>query len=223
MAISGGLLNTIRDIGEGSSELRGFFSEKSIQTNFRFNVTFIDNPSNIDLIKRIGPMPLLENWHILGVSIPQCDFKKEVQMYGPVPRSFPYIEFDGMEFKIEFEEDSYGTIGYFVTYLQRRVVDKRGYYTPPGKVKIPRVIVVTEDHNGFPVGVFTFHQCYFLQAQEIEYRQDGNESVKYSVVFNSDFMTAHFPQRVLGPAPFIDKLKQTSIDGRSAMQGAFNG
>jgi hypothetical protein len=181
-----------------SFELKGYFNNKSIQQNFRFYVTFIDNPFNVDLVKRIGIFPLTENWHVLSVTTPQYDFKKEVQNYGPLPRSYPYMDYDGMEFKVEFEEDKWGTIGNLVTYLQRRVVDDKGIYTPPGKVKIPRVIVTTLNENNLPVGIFTFHQCYYLQCSENEYRYGSNESVKYNVTFNSDFMTAHFPLAIGG-------------------------
>jgi len=180
-------------LGNNALELKGFFANKSILQNFRFSVTFIDNPFNFELVKRIGPFPITESWHVLGVTIPQYDFKKEVQHYGPILRSYPILEYDGMEFKIDFEEDKYGTVGKFITYLQRRVVDTNGVYTPPGKVKISRIIVTTENENGAPVGIFTFHQCYYLQCSDVDYRYNENDSVKYSVVFNADFMTAHFP------------------------------
>ena len=194
-----------------SNSLKSFFNHKTIQPNFRFEVTFIPDVWNVDMLKRIGPMPVINDWHVLSVSIPSFDFIKEIQKYGPFVRSFPVLEYDGLEFKIDFEEDSYGTIGYFLNYLQRRIVDRRGYYTPPAKVKLPAVVVTTYDSKNLPVGVFTFYQVNYLQTSEVEYRQDSNESVKYSVVFNSDYMTAHFPRKLEGTLvsgkQFVDNVK----------------
>ena len=182
-------------------ELSGYFSGnvaigKSILPNFRFYVTIFDNPYSVlkykELYSRIGIMPTIKHWHVLNISIPQLDVKKETQMYGPLPKSFPYIDFDGHELKMQLEEDSLGTIGYFINWLQKRIVDKNGLYTPPDQVKLDRVIVEVEDMNQIPVVVYTFHKCYFLNASDVTLDYSTSDSIKYDLVMNADWMDAQF-------------------------------
>lgn len=184
-----------------AGRLRSYFSDKTIQTNFRFYVTILDRSiiglNDPNLYARTGPMPEIQDWHVTNVSLPLYDFKKENMTYGPIPRTYPYLEYDGLELKIDFEEDENGTIGYFVNWLTRRIIDRDGTYTPPGQVKLDRIIVETHDKNSVPVALFTFHNCYYLQATVTDYAYNGSESVKYSITFNSDFMNSYFPKKII--------------------------
>lgn len=209
----------------GSQELKGYYNKKTIQPNFKFFVTFLDRSvlgyNDYELYARVGPMPIIEHWHVTSVTVPSYDFKKEPMMYGPIPRSYPYLEYDGLEVKIEFEEDENGTIGNFINWFVRRVVDRDGTYTPPGKVKIDRLLVETHDNNGVPVGLFTFHGVYLLQASEVEYNYNSNESVKYSCVFNADWVNSYFPKKIVGNA--AQKLLGTGVNlASSGIRNIFN-
>ncbi len=178
-----------------SLELRGYFSKKifakSIQPNYNFYVTIIDKGI-------LTSLPLIKHWHVLSVSTPNYDWKKEVQMYGPLPKSFPYLDYDGLEFKIQFEEDNIGTIGDFINSVQKRVVNQDGTYNAPNNVKINRILVTTMDDNDIPVAHFTFHDCYLLNTGENEYNYASNESVKYDTTWNCDYFSVIYPKRGIG-------------------------
>lgn len=209
-----------------NKELKGYYQgNKTVQPVFSFYVTFIDRGilgfGDQELYNRIGPMPLIEHWHVLSVAVPNYDFKKEPMMYGPIPRSYPYLEYDGLEVKIVFEEDANGTIGNLINWFQRRVVDRDGTYTPPGQVKIDRLLVETHDNTGIPVGLFTFHGVYLLQASEVEYSYATNDNVKYSCVFNADWVNSSFPKKIVGNA--AQKLIGTGVNlGVRGVRNIFN-
>lgn len=173
---------------------------KSIQKNYRFSVSFFapDTSSNPTLFNRVGPMPFIRAFHIKGLSIPQYTFKKESQMYGPAPRSFPILEHDGFEVKIDFEEDERGTIGSFVNWLQRLAIEpKQGLYTAPDFVKLPLIGVVAESDMGIPIAVYSLHDAFYLTASGPDFDYSANEAVKYEITFNVDIINSFFPQSAL--------------------------
>lgn len=172
---------------------------KSIQKSYRFLVTFFPNmflsAQRPQIFKEIGPMPLVRSFHIQSISIPQYTFTKETQYYGNAPRSFPILKHDGFEVKIEFEEDDHGTIGFFISWLQRLAIEpSKGYYTPPDFVKLPLISVITETDNGTPIAVYTLHDAFYLTATGPDLNYSDSASIKYSITFNVDVINSFFPQ-----------------------------
>lgn len=170
---------------------------KTIQKTYRFLVTFMPNIAmqSLDMIAEVGPMPIIRGMLVKNVSIPQYAFKKETQMYGPIPRSFPVLEHDGFEVKIEFEEDDKGTIGNFINWMQRLAIEpKYGLYTPPDFVKIPVIAILTETDDGFPIGAYTLHDAFYLNATGPDLDYSDNSAVRYSVTFNVDVINSFYPQ-----------------------------
>jgi hypothetical protein len=105
------------------AELGGYYSgrgySKSIQLSHKFYVTFIEDPvRNFRLAPDIGIMPIIKNWHVLNVTVPTYNFKKEIQKYGPMVKSIPVMDYNGFEIKVTFEEDGLGTISYLINWLQ---------------------------------------------------------------------------------------------------------
>ena len=214
-SVAAGLPNPIAiNTAMHNAELQGYFHgptaalSKTILPNYRFFVTidpFVDAAKMIssqakrDIFFRCGPMPIIKHWHLVNVTIPQYDFQKETMYYGPMPRSFPILNFDGFELRMEMEEDTLGTISHFIAYLQKRIVDVDGLYSPPNAVKLDRIIVQIEDQNSVPVMIYTFHNCFFLQASDVTYDYGDNQSVKYQIVFGADFMSSVFPKRLAAP------------------------
>jgi len=177
---------------------------KSILQNNKFYVTFLDNAifkigtssQAKKVFERCGPMPVIQHHHVLSCNLPQYDFKKEVQQYGPIVRSFPYMDFDGFELKIELEENTLGSIAYFVNWLQRRIIDRGGYYTPPEYAKFDSIIIEIEDSAGIPVAIYQYKNCYYLNSNSTDLNYGGNESIKYQMVFNADYLQVVFPKSV---------------------------
>ena len=101
----------------------------------------------------------------------------------------------GFEVKIDFEEDERGTIGFFVSWLQRLAIEPTlGYYTPPDFVKIPVIGIVTETDEGIPIAAYTLHDAFYLTAAgpDLDYASGG--AIKYSITFNVDIINSFFPQ-----------------------------
>jgi hypothetical protein len=166
-----------------------FFATKSILPNYRFIVTFIDIPN---LYKGLKPI-ILENQTVISVNLPDYDFKKESQKYGPLPRSFPVLDYDGLELTMVLEENAFGSIGTMIHKLKERILDYSGLYNPPALNKINRVVVTVMNDREIPVAVYTYRQCAFLKADQTEYNHSGNESVKYTLTLNADYYSVNYP------------------------------
>lgn len=187
---------TLEKIGSFAQKLAP--TGKSIQKSYRFVVSFFPNDQikqKPDLYARVGPMPLIRAFHVQAVSIPQYGFKKETQFYGPAPRSFPILEHDGFEVRIDFEEDERGTIGNLINWFQRLTIEpENGLYTPPDYVKLPLIGIVTETDIGMPIAVYSLHDAFYLNATGPDLSYTDNTSIKYSITFNVDIINSFFPQ-----------------------------
>jgi len=175
-------------LGLNKLEMNKFFSTKSILPNYRFYVTIIDIP-NEDKPK----IPIIQPQHDISVYIPDYDFKKETQKYGPLAKSFPILDYDGLELSMVLEEDEFGTIGSLVNELKSRIVRRDGLYIPPALNTIDRIIVEVENDRELPVAVYTYRDCFFLKADQTEYNYGGNESVKYTITLNANYYSVKFP------------------------------
>ncbi len=173
-----------------------FYSdEKSIQRSYNFLVTINNDESGFSYLPNGEQMPKIESHHVLNVSVPQYGFKKEIQYHGPYPMSFPVLEHEGFEIKITFEEDNKGTISNLVNWLQRRIIynDGSGRYVPPRRNRIQSIFIQVVDtvlNSGEVINEilrYEFTNCYFLRASEPNYDYGTNESIKYEIVFGSDF------------------------------------
>jgi hypothetical protein len=186
---------------------------KSIQKCYRFSVTIFPPPemkTRPDIYKRVGTMPNIKAFHVKNISIPQYTYKKESQYYGPAPRSFPLLEHDGFEVKIEFEEDERGTIGNFISWLQRLAIDpSQGTYTPPDFVKLLMIGVIAESDLGIPIACYTLHDPFYLNATGPDFDYAENASIKYSISFNVDIINSFFPQSY-----YFSKLTSAITGGR---------
>ena len=185
-------------ITSGLSSLTPLQFSKSIHQSYRFYVSFIPDflpDTNKKLLyMRIGYPPLIRSWHVTSIDLPTYKFDKDVTYYGPVPRAIPKLDFDGFEVKIEFEEDANGTIAYFINWLQRSLIDKKGLYTPPNTSKIPLISVITEDDVGVPTNIYTLHDCFFLGADNPVWDYSKAEAVKYGITFSVDRINSFQPK-----------------------------
>lgn len=163
--------------------------DKSIQRSYNFFVTIINDNSRNSYLPDGEKMPEIKNYHVLNVDVPNYGFKKEIQYYGPYARTFPVLEHEGFELKITFEEDSKGTISKFINWLQRRIIvaDGTGHYMFPSKNRLSSIYIQPVDSAGNEMFGYEFIKCYFLRASDPIYDYGTNESIKYEIVFGSDF------------------------------------
>jgi hypothetical protein len=186
-------------VGLNALELNSFFklpsllTGKSIQPAFKFYATFLDNPLSTKRSIGPGPMPIIRAYHILNVSIPTYNFKKETMFYGQVPRSFPILEMDGaLQVTVTFEEDELGTIAYFVNWLQRSIITEEGYYRAPRLSLIGHLVVEVQDKNGIPVVYHSFNDIFYLATSDVTYDYASNETIKYDITFGVNRMSTWF-------------------------------
>jgi hypothetical protein len=173
---------------------------KSIQKSYRFlttflpDLSFLTNQTQKDLYDRIGKMPIVRSFHVVSVSVPFYSFDRNKQQYGPLPRSFAEMKGDGLEVRFTFEEDDHGTIGNLINWLQRSVIDsKTGNYTPPDAIKIPLILILTENDLGIPVSIHTLHDAFFLNATSLDLDYSKGDSVKFDINFAVDVINCYYP------------------------------
>ena len=207
-------------IGLNGIELLRYFRQpetaygKSVQREFQFWGFFMYNPFS-DLIAESNSVPrsarqklkdtlgnvnsdfppIVQPFHILGVTIPTYTFAKKIMWYGTVPRTFPYLSMDGFNLQVQLEEDEIGSVEYFINWNQRNLIDSEGYYTPPNQMKIKGFILEVQDHFGIPVIYYVFHDLYFLEADAANYSYESNGSVKRNVTFGCDRMSTIFTKQ----------------------------
>jgi len=169
---------------------------KSIQRSWQFWGFFLYNPfQGVSVGRNIEFPPVIQPFHIIDVTIPTYGFKKEVMMYGQVPRSFPVLEFEGFDVDVTLEEDEQGTVEYFINWNQRNIIDNEGYYNAPNKVKMKAFTLEVQDKTGIPVVYYMFHDLYFLQASPVNYAYDNNSTIRRTITFGCDRMSTIFTKQ----------------------------
>lgn len=167
-----------------------YFNNKTVQKSNRFKVTILDDERVA--IPGVGKMPDIQGYHVVNVSVPNWEFKKETLKLGPYVSTFPVMDFDGFEFSITFEEDTEGTINKFIDWCQRRIMDRNGFYFPPGLTKIRSIIIESYRDNGEINTQVSFNNCFFLKAANVSHDYKDNDSVKIEVTFASDVRQVDF-------------------------------
>ena len=191
---------------------KSFFKEKTIQRTDKFIVTFLEpndfatlgqhiatSPSAqlagesitnqfIALDKRSGPMPRIEPWHTVNVTVPSYEFQKEVVRDGPYPISFPVMQHDGFELTLTMEEDNNQTISKLIQWFQMRIMDSNGVYFNPRFNRIPAILVEIVNEFNVTTHIYKFNDCYFLRSTPITMDYATADSLKFSLTFNSDHM-----------------------------------
>jgi len=171
----------------------GIDAVKSIQHSHRFFVEFWDNPTpeKVALEDEIGPMPIIKPWHIISVTLPQYPFGKDVIKYGPLAKTFPVMnDFNGFDITVTFEEDSSGTIAYFINWLQRKIIDREsgGTYRSQKVNRIDFMLIQTEDESGITIQNWLYKNVFFQNASDITLDYSSKEAVRYDITFCADYM-----------------------------------
>jgi len=189
-------------VGINNLELQGFYSNleifKTIQKNYKFFVTFWDDNQFLNTntvkglaeqAKGLGSMPIISHWHIKSITLPQYSFSKEVVKYGPLAKAYPVMsDFNGLDIDVEFEEDEFGTIAYFINYLQKKIVRDDGTYRSQLDNRIDNMVVLTEDDQGIPINMFWYKNLFFQNATPAQFDYSANDSIKYTITFCADIV-----------------------------------
>lgn len=165
-----------------------FYKEKSIQRSFNFKLdVFHDDAGTTTYLPDNKKIPEIKDYHVLSISLPLWEFKKEVVQYGSFVKTFPVLNTDGFEFTVTLEEDDNGTVINFINYLQKKIIKKDGTYVAPNRNKITMIYFRATNMDGKTIWDYQFDNCYFLKASNPEFSYVNNETVKYDITFNCDF------------------------------------
>lgn len=155
-----------------------YFKNHEIQRSYNFLVSFLN----------YAPGFLINEFQIKSVSLPNFAFKKEVQKIGGVfPQIFPVLDSDGLELKMEFEEDNTGKVSRMILDMQNRVIDRHGYYQYPDKAKLGDIAIRVVDNAGDDVVTYTAKNCFYLKNEEVKYSYSEQTAISYNVTFAFDF------------------------------------
>lgn len=179
---------------------RFYDSSRSIQRAYNFTVLFpVNYNDGPDLKGRLSvisdsagfpdfnPGDYLNEFHVKKVNLSQFKFKREMQSLGIFQKTYPVLDHKGLELEIEFEEDALGTVGFFIQWLQARIIDEQGVYTSLSEIYIDPITVNITDERSDLVATYSFRNCYFLDASKGEYDYRNNKTVTYSIIFGTDF------------------------------------
>jgi hypothetical protein len=174
-----------------------YFKNKTVQRSDKFLVTINENldltelssrqkTRRANMLLRAGTMPVIEQYQVVNISIPNFEFKKEIVNEGIFPRSFPVFEHSGFEFSILFEDDAYGTIPKFVNWCQRRIIDDNGIYYPFFLSKVGNILFEAFNEQDILIYSYDFRDSYFLRATPITFDYTSTVGQKISITFGCD-------------------------------------
>lgn len=210
---------------------RFYESDRSIQRAYNFIINFPNTYNDKgELQTRLGnistaagfpffnPGDYLTDFHAKKVNIEQYAFKRELQRLGVFQKSFPVIDHKGFELEIELEEDKYGTISFFIQWLQARIIDNNGMYTNLAEAVIDPITINVTTETSELVASYSFRNCYFLKASKGEYNYRNNQTITYTITFGTDFYDIEYAAGSVPTANTNQNPNNTSNTGRSDSQ-----
>jgi len=175
------------------------FKKKSIQRIDKFTVTIIPQklsnsikPTAIeqellaDIQLRAGNMPVIEQYDVVNVTVPNWSFEKETVPQGVFKQTFPVLRHEGFELAILFEDDAYGTMSRFVRWCQARIMDENGLYYPKSISRIGTIVLEAYNDQNEVIYYYSFTDCYFLRATPLTFDYSQPAGQKFSITFGSD-------------------------------------
>lgn len=182
-----------------NSAYNNFFKEKSIQKTYKFYVTIENNDYGVGKWNarypddRLEDMPDIELYHVRNVTLPNNIFIKNSMQYGIAPKTFTtYNSEQGLDLRMELEEDKNGTIRKFVQWCEERKMSPSGVHRNPDLIKIDRITVnILDDLNDINI-IYRFKNVDFLSADPIAVDYASSDSVKYIMTFVVDYFDVEF-------------------------------
>jgi hypothetical protein len=190
-----------------TNQLNDYYKNKTIQRAYGFVVSFVlpyneitenitSKNSSLSRFLDQGERFPIKPYHIKNVVFPRGSYKKEIQKFGNISKTFPVYETDGHDIRIEMEEDQHNNISLFIEFLQKLIIDEYGYYNYPSKNRLDIIIDVVDD-NYNKVLTYKYKEGYFLDATETTLDYSTNEPISYTITFGSDLYETQVHNRPL--------------------------
>lgn len=172
----------------------GNFFKKDIQRAYQFVVDFGGLNVGIDKFKldfhTIQIERTLTDSHVKNVVLPQYQFESQGLDMGPYVKSFAVLQRVPLDLKIEMVEDEEHTIGFFIQYLQNKVMDEYGVYRPlrtHERTKKLQIAVTLVGYDGEKIATYTYYNCYIQSASEATYDYTSNDAITHNISFKTDY------------------------------------
>jgi len=170
------------------NSLRKVYKEKTIQNAWQFMV-YLDDYTPAGSAPQELFIPL-EPYAARAVTIPQYRFRKESMDFNTLGKQFPVFDTrQGLDLRIEFDEDFVGRTARMVRSLQRRIMNMDGTYNPPNTSKINKIRVDILSPSGIVTTRYWFNGCFFIEAEDFIFSYDSSENIKFVVTFSVDYVT----------------------------------
>jgi hypothetical protein len=179
-----------------TDQMNDFFRNKTIQRAYGFVVSFsiprtnrteeiTRKYSSLSRFNELGDRFPINGYHVKNAVLPKNSYKREIQKWGTLSRTFPVYETDGLELRLEMEEDSYSNISLFVEFLQKLIIDEYGFYQHPSTNRFNILLdVVDVNHN--KIITYKYKESYFLNSTEATFDYSTNEPLSYTITFGTD-------------------------------------
>ena len=202
---------------------------KEIQRAYNFLVTFYTNDKEkvdefeIDL-HDTSIVRKIDSEYVKSITLPQYKFDVEVQEMGSFLRSTPKLESSSLPLRLRMEliEDDKHTIGYFVQYLQNKIINEfgiyRGDYYNAERTKL-QILVEIFKPNGTKVVDYKYYNCFLLDATEPTFDYNSNEAISYTLNLACDFYSTRYYER----GPDIPKPVKSPVQRGPFGPPGFNG
>jgi hypothetical protein len=156
-----------------------FYNLKTVRPSFLFSVRF-KNQTN-----------LLQDYHVVDVTIPMYKFKGEWINYGAVTRSFSVIDHtEPFNISVTYEDDHKGTVLRLILELQKTIIDINGLHKPINEQNIGDLDIEIKNMEGKSVALFTAKNVSFLGADDISLQYSSSETAKHKLTFRTDVIKA---------------------------------
>ena len=158
-------------------------------------ISFFDN-FKLDF-HDIGIVRTLTDSHVKNVVLPQYQFESQGLDMGPYVKSFAILQRTPLDLKIEMVEDEEHTIGFFIQYLQNRIMNEYGVYRPiktndrPNSLTIAITLV---GYDGKKIATYTYYNCYIQSASEATYDYTSNDAITHNISFKTDYYGVKYLQ-----------------------------
>jgi len=177
---------------------------KEIQRSYNFLVTFLNMDDHLVDEFEIDAhgtriVRKLESHHVKSIVLPQYKFDVESQDMGTYIRSTPVLELkQPLQLRMELVEDDRHTVGYFIQYLQNKIVNEYGIYRGDfynsERTKL-KILVEIFRADGTRVVDYNYYNCFFLDATDPTYDYGGNEAITHSLTLATEFYSTKYYER----------------------------
>jgi len=142
---------------------------------------------------------LMNGWYVKNATLPSYKVGKESQSFGVLPKTYPVFgmnDGDAIEpIVIDFEEDEWGTIEWFINWAYTTIINKNGTHVPPNLTKMFNIVVMRLNDDAFPTDVYVYRNCYYMgTGGDLRVSYDDTGATTRTIKFGTDRISYFNPK-----------------------------